>query len=77
MTPQFFEIISQYLEKADEIDPEEELVSLGLDSLKVINLVLDLEDAFGIEFPDRYLNEETFRTSISLWNTITAIKDNQ
>lgn len=36
--------------KIDRVDPEKELRELGLDSLDVVELLLELEDEFGIEF---------------------------
>lgn len=42
------------------------LVDLGLDSLGAVNLVLDLEDTFGVELPDSVLTEATFATAESL-----------
>lgn len=36
--------------KIDAIDPNKELRELGLDSLDVVELLLELEDEFGVEF---------------------------
>ena len=36
--------------KINSIDQEKELRELGLDSLDVVELLLELEDEFGIEF---------------------------
>ncbi|MCQ2794746.1 MAG: phosphopantetheine-binding protein [Bacilli bacterium] len=36
--------------KLTAINPEKELRELGLDSLDVVELLLELEDEFGIEF---------------------------
>ena len=48
------DILKDYVEvSAESIVPEANLVTdLGLNSLDVINLVLDFEDAFGVEIPD-------------------------
>lgn len=37
---------------AKEIEPETKLLKLGLDSLEMSQLMLELEDEFGIEIPD-------------------------
>lgn len=36
--------------KVDTIDPNKELRELGLDSLDIVELLLELEDTFGIQF---------------------------
>lgn len=49
-----------------EIDMSAELLAAGLDSMSAISLLLDLERAFSVAFPDTMLNPETFRTGESL-----------
>ena len=51
------------------------LTDLGLDSLSVVNLMLDLEDTLGITFPEEMLNEETFRTGRSVVAAVQALAD--
>ena len=41
--------------KINTIDPEKELSALGLDSLDVVELLLELEGEFGIEFTSEEL----------------------
>jgi acyl carrier protein len=36
------------------------LTDLGLDSTAILSLVIGLEDAFGIEIPDRQISPENF-----------------
>ncbi len=60
---------------ADEpIDLSMELVALGLDSMNGIALLLELEAAFGITFPDDKLGPRTFRTGTTLLETIVSLK---
>lgn len=42
------------------------LADLGLDSMSAIELVLAIEDAFGVQFPEERLARETFYTLESL-----------
>ena len=49
------------------------LADLGLDSLRAVNLVLDLEDTFDIEFPDSVLSEATFHTGAALQEALLAL----
>ena len=51
------EILKGYLYEVDTpITPDSALVEdLGLNSLEVVNLVVDFEDEFGIEVPDHVI----------------------
>jgi acyl carrier protein len=42
------------------------LQALGLDSMTAIDLLLDLEQTFGVVLPDSMLTAETFRTPATL-----------
>lgn len=50
--------------------PDTDLRAAGLDSLGTMELVVALEQAFGIEVPDEALTYETFTTTSSLWKTV-------
>ena len=54
---------------------EEDLTNLGLDSIDAINLILEIENSFDIEFPDTFLNQDTFRSASSLGNAISTIQN--
>ena len=56
----------QLLPTDGSFDPNAELRELGLDSMTAISLLLDLEKAFEITFPDEMLEAETFRTAETL-----------
>ncbi|MNW51526.1 acyl carrier protein [compost metagenome] len=53
-------IIHEILNYNLEILNDEDLVSIGLDSLKTINLIVQLEEIYGIEFDDEELIFENF-----------------
>ncbi len=38
--------------KIEDVRPETELVALGIDSLKTISLIFELEEAFDVEIPN-------------------------
>jgi len=42
------------------------LADLGLDSMTAIEVVVDVEETFGVEFPEELLVRETFETLGSL-----------
>lgn len=45
---------------------EDDLYRAGLTSHDTINLMLALEDRFGVEFPDRLLTRRTFQSIAAL-----------
>lgn len=53
------EIIAEQLEiEAEEIDYDSNIIDdLGADSLDIVDLVMSVEDEFGIEVPDEALEE--------------------
>jgi acyl carrier protein len=44
-----------------------DLRNAGVDSLALIELLVAIEDAYGVEFPDELLTADTFRTAAALW----------
>ena len=41
--------------KVDTIEPNMELKALGLDSLDLVELIMDIEDKYGVEFSNEEL----------------------
>ncbi len=41
--------------KREEVTPDAELVALGVDSLKAITVLFELEEAFDIEIPNEVI----------------------
>lgn len=50
------EILSTMTVIRDNISEEDSLSSLGIDSLKMVELILSLEDMFNIRFEDSEMN---------------------
>jgi acyl carrier protein len=70
-------LVRQHLKLADkemELAMDADLDALGLDSQSALSLMLDLEDAFGVVFQNSMLNEETFATPNSLWETLSSLR---
>jgi acyl carrier protein len=63
----------KFLGDEQEIPADEELSKLGLDSMSAINLLLDVEQAFGIVIPDEMLTAETFHTQATLGAAISTL----
>lgn len=56
-----------------QIAVTDDLYELGLTSLSTVNIMLAIEDAFDIEFPDTKLNRKTFSSIESLSDTVAEI----
>ncbi|MCP2258142.1 acyl carrier protein [Streptoalloteichus tenebrarius] len=56
-----------------ELPGDTRLADLGLDSLSTVNLLIELENGFGVSFPDELLTAETFETADTLWRTVSAL----
>ena len=67
----------KYLPVEESLAPEDELDRLGLDSQSAISLLLDLEQAFSIMFPDELLTVATFRTPQSLEEAVRSLIPDQ
>lgn len=50
----------KFLTAGREIAPDESLADLGLDSMTAIDLLVDLEERFGIQIDDDALTENSF-----------------
>ncbi|MES4905952.1 MULTISPECIES: phosphopantetheine-binding protein [unclassified Streptomyces] len=57
------------------LDPALDLKTAGLDSMATIELLVRLEEAYGVDFPDAALSGETFATPAALWRVLTAQRD--
>jgi acyl carrier protein len=57
----------------DSLTMESNLYVLGLDSMAAVNLLLDLEEIFGVVFPDTFLTESTFETPMALKLAIVSL----
>jgi acyl carrier protein len=71
MTDQIREIVAQYGRlpvAVDGLSDDDDLYRAGLTSHASVNLMLALEDAFDLEFPERLLRRQTFES-------ITAIRE--
>ena len=58
-----------------QLDNEASLYQAGLTSHAGVNLMLALEDHFGIEFPERMLRRRTFENIASIMNALAELND--
>lgn len=57
---------------AAALAPDVPLTSLGATSMEIISLIVDLEDAFGLQIPDDGLTPQAFATPRTLWAMLDA-----
>jgi acyl carrier protein len=58
---------------ADSLAPDADLHQAGLTSHATVNLMLALEEHFGIEFPERMLRRRVFDTIATIEAAITEL----
>ena len=64
---------SRFLSPGTDIDPDLSLASLGVDSLDIIELVVQLEGQFDVEIPPDRVTPETFATPASIWRLLCEL----
>lgn len=60
-----------------DLSDESDLYNAGLTSLATVGLMLALEDAFEVEFPDSMLSRKTFGSIASLTSAVQQLTANQ
>ncbi|MFI4933970.1 MAG: phosphopantetheine-binding protein [Caulobacterales bacterium] len=53
--------------------PKDDLRKLGLTSLDMVNLMLAVEDEFGIEFPQAAMTPENFRSIAAIEKLVNTV----
>lgn len=76
MDSRLLDILARHLRYATPggLDLNRSLRDLGLDSMRAIELLFDVEATFDIVVPDELLNDETFATASSLWSAIELVR---
>jgi acyl carrier protein len=57
----------------ERIGDEDDLYDLGMTSFASVQLMLALEEAFDIEFPERMLNRKTFQSIASIDRSVSEL----
>ena len=73
----FLRILRNYIKQIGEghsLTMESNLYELGLDSMAAVNLLLELEEIYGVVFPDALLTESTFETPLALKSAIVSLR---
>ena len=61
---------------AGTLGDDSDLFAAGLTSLSTVNLMLALEEHFGVEFADHMLGRKTFQSIASLSDAISELRGN-
>ena len=72
---QYEAILRQHMPVDDDFTFRDDTVlrDAGLDSLSAVDVMLSLEDTFGITFPDSMLTYEVFRHFASLRDAVATL----
>ena len=57
----------------DQLDPSDDLYQAGMTSHASVNVMLGLEDAFDVEFPDSMLKRSSFETIAAIEAAVTEL----
>jgi len=72
----FLGLLHRHLKQTSDVGAlgmESDLYELGLDSMAAVNLLLELEETYGVIFPDTLLSESTFETPMALKSAIVSL----
>jgi acyl carrier protein len=64
----------RFLPPDQDLPADAPLRSLGLDSLGAVALIFELEEEYGITFPDSSFAAGTFETAGRLWAAVQAAR---
>jgi len=64
--------VKEVLELDQEIDLHQNLVELGLDSLASVNLLVDIEEMYNIQFDDEEMLVENFSTINKVYQLVNG-----
>jgi acyl carrier protein len=59
----------------DDVDKDDDLFQLGMTFHSTVNVLLALEEAFDIEFPDDLLENDTFRSLSTMETVVSSLVD--
>ncbi|MDO5619075.1 acyl carrier protein [Kocuria sp.] len=62
---------------AAELSAADSLYSAGMTSHASVNVMLGVEDAFDIEFPEELLTKDTFESLDSIVQAVATLQDDQ
>jgi acyl carrier protein len=76
VTTQIRDVLREHAGLAVEVDGLSDVSSLfdaGLSSMSTVNVMLALEDAFDVEFPESMLSRKTFESVQSICEAVSSL----
>ncbi|WP_405404616.1 phosphopantetheine-binding protein [Streptomyces sp. NBC_01104] len=70
------EILPRLAERG-EVGPDISLKAVGLDSLAMVEVVISIENTYGISIPDEELEPEVFTSPATLWAVVDGLRERQ
>jgi acyl carrier protein len=74
----FEHLVRRFLSQLPASEPlsaDLDLRAAGLDSLGTIEMLMDIEQTYEVEFPDEALTFEAFATPAALWAAISELRE--
>ena len=70
----YMDVIKQFIKQEDtEIQLDKPLLEMGINSYDVIEIMVALEEAFSIEFPDRIICPELFTSFQTIYDGLMTL----
>ncbi|ROQ67145.1 acyl carrier protein [Streptomyces sp. 840.1] len=70
------EILPRLAERG-EVGPDISLKAVGLDSLAMVEVLMTVENTYGISIPDDDLEPEVFTSPATLWALVDRFRESQ
>jgi len=67
---EYLAVLQRHVQATQATPETQRLQDIGLDSLAVIRLIVDLEEVLAIRISDESLTEESFESVGSLWRLV-------
>jgi acyl carrier protein len=74
--PEFLSMVAKYLRSLGtpaDLTMQSNLFDLGLDSTAALNLLLEIEERYGVVFPDALMDDATFATPAALKSSLQSL----
>lgn len=65
---------ARFIATGTDINADTSLASIGVDSLDIIELIVQIEDNFDLEIPAEQVTPQTFATPASIWELLCELE---